>query len=323
MKKALLAVFCCTFVLSGCGSSGGSVGDRMVMTGIEDNGMAYEYGYDNMASESYDADSSDEGGTMDTGVIDTEKLVYRGDLSIDTLDFAGSVAAFREMVDEYEGFVENERTSDDGGWGCYWEDTVEDVHHEYHAMVRIPSSRYDDFIVASGSLGSVRSSSSTVENISQQYSTTQTSLEIYSTKYDRYLQFLSKAETVEDMLSIERELTDLEVKLADYKTQLSTMDTDVAYSYVDVDIREVSKRSFIKEEDTFLTRLKETCTDSVTGFLKFCEALLFFFIMNWWYLAAIPALIALAVRNSRKKDAKKNASRMPQENIQDIGKPKE
>ena len=96
---------------------------------------------------------------------------------------------------------------------------------------------------------------------------------------------LSKANTVEEMVSLEHELTEIELKVAEYRTMLSVMDTDVAYSTMNVTINEILKRSDIKNKNTFFVRLKETFVESWEGILSFLEGALFFIIRYWWYLA--------------------------------------
>lgn len=237
-----------------------------------------------------ETDSADTGDTLDTGVIDTEKLVYSGSITIDTLKFADAVEDFKKVVSDAGGFVENESVYDDGGTFVYddfasYNSRAEETRHTYSATVRVPSDKYDSFIASSEEIGDIRSQSSSVDNITQSYSTAESQLEIYETKYERYKELLSKANTVEEMVSLEHELTEIELKVAEYRTMLSVMDTDVAYSTMNVTINEILKRSDIKNKNTFFVRLKETFVESWEGILSFLEGALFFIIRYWWYLA--------------------------------------
>lgn len=320
--KQIIGLCFVVCLLAGCGGTSEGSYNQAIQDNYDVDGFAstdfyaaYDVGM-NYSAESMEVDSSPKASegtdveSLETGVINEEKLVYRGNIEVDTLSFESTVDAFRDLVSSYDGFVESEYTSDNNGWSYWYDDNdYDEKRYEYTATVRIPSLKFQDFFSETEGLGDVRSSSSSVENITQQYSTTATTLEIYQTKYDRYIDLLAQAETVEDMLAIERELTDIETKLAQYKTSLSTMDTDVAYSYLDVKIRKVEKRSEIRSRDTFRMRLVETCQESWTGVLSFLENSLFWLIRSWWYIAFI-ILLGILVKKVLKKASVRTSKRV-------------
>lgn len=327
MKRTVLScLLILTLCVSGCGSSssdsyaqnsaqGYSLDSASSSAGY---GVAdYDYSYE---SDSYeDTESVQEtsqkevstDGSSDTGVIDRDKLVYRGSISISTIDFDEAVSAFKSLVNEYDGFLENERMTDNSYVTYdYDEFRNRDRRYSYTATIRVPSKSYEEFFTKSKDIGSVTESSSNVENITQQYNTTKTTLEIYQTKYDRYLELLEQAIDVSDMREIENELTNIEIQLAQYQTALSVMDTDVAYSYLDISINQVTKRSEMETEDTFFTRLTETFEDSWKTVLNFLEGVLFWIIMYWWYIAILIGVVFLIRKWNRwwrSKHPKKEA----------------
>lgn len=297
-----------SFVLCGYGCSGESVGvsertaggygSYMVGNSYSDTkakGAVDDIGVEDTYTEDAEADSGadapeDNGNTLETGVIDTEKLVYNGEITIDTLKFDETVEEVKKLIEDVDGFIEYENVWDDAG-SYYYDDFAlynsrnEQSRHTYNARVRVPSASYTKFVEKSEGIGDVRSQSSNVQNITQEYSTTKSQLEIYETKYKRYLELMEQASTVEEMIEIEREITNIEVSMAQYKTALSVMDTDVAYSTMDVTVNEIIKSSDIKNKNTFLTRLKETAEESWYGVLDFLEWVLFAIIRYWWYVA--------------------------------------
>lgn len=325
-SKFVLGLTLC-LMLTGCGGSGGSdaksTGVMMENNSVDTSFGGYDddaaFSYDagagfstteSIAEDSYDmtgssveeseAEGSGSGDTLKTGKIDTSKLVYRGSINVETLDFDDSVDRFNEAVKAFDGFVENMNVYDSNGGGYYYEENRE---HRYNlsALVRIPSDKYDAFMNGAESFGNVTSTSSSVENISQRYSTAETTRDIYRTKFDRYLKMLAQAESVEDMIEIERELTNIEVNLAQYNTDLSVMDTDVAYSYVDVYIQEVVKYEKVYDDSTFFSRLKDTIGDSWDNFLGFLEGVLFWLILYWWYIVIIIIIVVIVKKVHKKK----------------------
>ena len=116
-------------------------------------------------------------------------------------------------------------------------------------------------------------------------------------------------------LEIQRELRNLAVTISDIKTQMSMLESDVAYSYVTVTIHKVTEKEIKKEKDSpkedddFGTRVSKKAKESWNSFLGFLESILMFFISGWWafLLAAIIFLILFFVIRSKVKKAKAKA----------------
>lgn len=253
-----------------------------------------------------------------TAVVNKEMLVYRGELSIDTLDFNTSVNDFKALVNEKGGFIESESYTDNRSTSGYYAIEESDKHNVYSAMVRIPSAEYDAVMNSAGSFGDVRNKSSNATNVTQQYGTYKSQLEIYETEYKRYLTLLEEATEDEYALMIENELFSIQIQIANLKSGITNIENDVAYSYINITIKEVSKyEDAPKKTNTFGDRFKNTCKDSWERFLQVSENLLFFVILNIYYLIIIAAIIiTIILRKKRKKKALNYAGTTAQ-NIQE------
>lgn len=329
MQKCLLMgiILSLTFSLAGCGSEGGGSAEQTkksndVMGIAQDaetdsytagesaDDMEAEDNGESVASESKDQ-SEETAGSQETKdqqtaqqqKVSKEMLVFRGTLMIDTLDFERSVTKFREMLNAVGGFVEKENYSDDGGLGDYYIVEEEDKHNTYTATIRVPSSEYDQLMNTAGDLGDVRSKSSNAQNVTQQYGTYQSQIKIYEAEYERYLKLLEKASEDEYAMQIEQKLFELQLKIAEIKSGITNIETDVAYSYIDVTLKEVKEYQEDPEEkeDTFLNRLKEVCADSWDVFLTLLEGILFTLIYTWYYIVFILLVVFVILKYVRKK----------------------
>lgn len=241
-----------------------------------------------------------------TGKIDKEMLVYRGELSIDTLDFNISVSNFKTLINEKGGFIESESYTDNYSNSSYYAIDKSNKHNLYTATVRVPSSAYDEVMNSATNLGDVRSRYSNASNVTQQYSTYKSQLEIYETEYNRYLTLLESATDDEYALMIENELFDIQIQIANLKSGMTNIENDVAYSYIDITIKEVSEYEEEPEKtDTFFDRFKNTCKDSWDGFLEAMEDLLFWIVMNVYGIIIFVVIVLLVWRFWRKKRGKK------------------
>ncbi|MCM1284085.1 MAG: DUF4349 domain-containing protein [Muribaculaceae bacterium] len=306
MKKRYLCMLALVLCLTGCGGSGSSSSSYS-----KDNSAG---GYtDEAYSDSYsDYENTDLlEGTSGTGMqptdvkISQEMLIYTCDMQLDVLDFEGAVADFKGKLEEFEGFVESENYEDDSSYSQYY-DEAREIWHSYSAAVRIPSDRYDAFCDSVAEIGDLRSKTANAENVSQEYTDIQTTLEIYEAKEERYIGLLADASSDEYALQIESELMDIQIDIARLKTRMKQIETDVAYSTVNVTFREVKRYSEQPvKTDTFVQRLGNTVKETVQDFGTFLEYLLFMLIRMLPYILLVLLIILIVLllvkRSSKKK----------------------
>lgn len=323
-KSTFLLGLVMVITLAGCGDTySESAADNAESAGINNGYMADENGYADESYEDADEAEPEENTSSSVGTslpseenradteIDREMLVYTCDMSIDTLDFDKAVGDFKAALVQAGGFVENE-TYDDGYYGSSYLVKEEDKDRTYRATVRVPSKQYNSFLEGTEALGDVRSKSAYVENLSQEYSDLGTSLEIYEAKEKRYINLLSTITDDEYAIEVERELTELQIQIAQIKTRMNKIRTDVAYSYVNVTIHAV--REYVKEpvkDDTFGQRLVNQLHSTWKGFLWFLETLLFVFIGVSPYLAIMAVIVLVIIKIANKKSRKRVLNKNP------------
>ena len=79
------------------------------------------------------------------------------------------------------------------------------------------------------------------ENVTSQYYDTQARLTAYQTQEARLLEMMEKAETVEDIITIEEKLTDLRYRIESLQSTLKNWDRQVSYSTISLDVEEVQE----------------------------------------------------------------------------------
>lgn len=327
MKKISITAFLLSAaLLTGCGSSSNYASDT---ASISQNSKGYS-SYDSASEAYYDsdysysdevenADASSNGSGDEDGLaadrIKKEMLVYSCDMSVDVLDFDTAVSKFKESLDSYGGFVENENYND-GGSSSRWYSEDDEKWQTYSATVRVPSTDYDAFCAAAAELGDLRSKNASVQNVSSEYYDLSTTLEIYEAKEQRYIALLAEITDDEYAVSIEKELTELQIEIAKIKTRMNDISTDVAYSFVNISINEVKQYTPEPvQKDTFGQRLKNTISSTASNFVKFLEVLLFIIIalLPYIILVGIIVFVIILIRKSiKKKRAAKNISPAPE-----------
>lgn len=327
-------------MLTACGSSMEMATDSMekadmMVSGDYNYGYNYEYGYDagmsdNMAEEwvtdevwvetekeygsaglTASGSNSSMGNSGSNEMLTGDKLVYTCDLTLQTLDYDACVEAIKNNINTYKGIIESE-TENDNAHRWYYEDYVKTGGTRYlYLTIRIPSEKYYEFLETLEGNGKIISKSSYVENISRQYYETGAMIESLEIQQDRLLEMMAQAYSIEDMITIEARLSEVQYQLSLYKNRLSSMDADVEYSTITIRVEEVME--YVQEEpvvktNTFGDRLWNTLVETWESFLEMLEFLLFFAIrmIPVAVILGVVVLITLfIIRCSKKKKARK------------------
>ena len=245
---------------------------------------------------------------QDTGEItlSNDKLVYTCNMEIETTEYAETVAAIREKIRQYGAIIEYESESDSNRYWYYEDNRKTSGTMRLSLTIRVPVAKYDAFVSDAGTLGKLISKSQNVDNISRQYHSTAARIEALTKEEKRLNEMMDAAETIEEMIYIEQRLTDVEYELNQNKTSLAAMDVDVAYSTINMNVKEVYVyTSEPAPTVTFGQRVKEAFRDSWKGFTGFCEGLLILVIHLLPFLIAalvIAGIVILVNRAADKKD---------------------
>ena len=250
---------------------------------------------------------------MDSMTLLEEKLVYRCNLSIETLDYAGTIKSIKEAISKYGGIIQSENETD-SSYDWYYADyrKTQGTMRNY-IEVRVPTANYDSFVSAMDGIGKITSKSTSIDNISQQYYDTTTQIEALKIQEKNLLEMLEQCSTIEEMITVQDKLTSVQYDINRLQTNKRYMDVDVAYSYVNISIDEVME--FRVEEEpvktnTFMDRLVNTIKSTYSGFLMFLEIILFLIIRLFPYVLIIGIILWLILRKKLKnwkEDKKRRA----------------
>ena len=319
LKAAMLAICLSVSGLAGCG--GASSYDEFTAAADEEIGFdTYEDTEEiteakeaaepeedaSGAAEDDSASTKEEIGTSPLEGKD-KKLVYEGSVAIDAIEFETAVGSFKETVQKFGGFLENEQSYGAGGDYAPESSYGKEEPRTFRATARIPSDSYQEFMEQTEGLGKVTESNSQVTNMTRQYGTLKAELEIYEAEYARYLKMFDEVSEDKAMLAIQEKLTELSLNIARTKSEMSVIDTDASYSIVNIRISEVAV--YEESATSFPQRLGDVLAKSWKNMLKFFENLLFFFILHWYKLLLLFLIIWLIVKFVKKQQAKSEQRR--------------
>ena len=238
------------------------------------------------------------------------KLIRRAEISIQTEQFDQSKAALDQLVAECNGYFEN--SSEYGGSR---RDINASRRGEY--TVRVPAEKYDQFLSSTGELGYVTSKNESSEDVGERYYDTEARLKTQRTKQERLLALLEKAETMEDIITLENALSDVEYQIEQYSSELNRYDALVGFSTFNIYLNEVGRvTQEVGETASLGQRMAAGFQASVRGLGEGFQNLLIWVSYNVFLVAVLAAVAVVGVflgRRELKKRLRKQSGKNTEE----------
>ena len=233
------------------------------------------------------------------------KLIRRAELSIQTTEFDQAVSALDDLVNGHGGYYENASV-----YAGSYRNAHANRRGEY--IIRIPAERYEEFRSSTGELGYVVHSSQSSENVGERYYDTEAKLKTQRTKQERLLKLLEQAGTMEDIISLENALSDVEFQIEQMSSTLNRYDSLIGYATFTIYLEEVAQvTEEVGETHSLGKRMSAGFSASLTGLVNGAQNLLVWFSYNIFALVILAAVLAAgglaAVRLVKKAGARRKA----------------
>lgn len=320
-RKFLVILSAMTLIMAGCGASSSDSAFSEAKT-VE--APAAAYGYDSY-NDVYDyAESAEEavyeenGTSEEVTVNDTSrKLIRNVDMRAETENLDELIANLNSRINQYGGYVEYSYIENGSTYGNYRSSRSASY------TIRIPAEHLDAFLANVSEFSNIVSKNINVTDVTLQYVDVEARKSSLATEQQRLLELMEKAETVEDIITIEERLSEIRYELESAERQLRTYDNQVDYSTVTINIDEVKKYTPVEET----SRLEKIKTGFVTSVSDVFEGILDFgtgfiialpFIIVWAIVILIIVLIIRGIVKYSKKKAikKKQKAMMAQNSVQ-------
>lgn len=304
MKTRKIAVLLIAVVmllsLTGCGAA-----SKAEM----DNGISYAAGSAEAPSEMYDklvggVTVEEETAVESAALPENRKLIQTVRMTAETEDMDALIGQLNTRIGELSGYVEGQNIYNGSAYSGR-------RYRNAELTIRIPTDSLEAFVNQVSEISNIVSSNKTVEDITLKYVSTESRMKALQTEESRLLELLAKAETMDDLLTIEKYLTEVRTELEQVTSSLRVYDNRVDYATVYLTISEVKEYTVVTEPETVWERIsagfKTTMEDLGEGFENFFV----YIVVNIPYfvlLAAGIAVIVILIRSRRKKKAKKLSS---------------
>ena len=306
MKTRFISFFLAgllTVSLAACGSGGGNSGnDAAAPAASESQSYDGSYEFENKLTDTpmevagsgiprstTNSDPSESG-----SIYDSSKLILRASITAEATDFDAAVSAIEQQVSKAGGYIENSSVSGSVGyrWGSF--------------TIRVPREQFESTFDAVGENCHITESSRSTENVSASYYDSEARKTALETKRDRLLALLEKAESMEDIITLESALSDVQYEIESLSGTLRGYDRLISFSTIELYLDEVRDLSLVQQEDSFLSDLKTAAVSGTRGLVSFVQNLILALVYGGWFVliaVVVIVLVLLRLRRRRREQA--------------------
>ena len=275
-------------LLTACGSGGGSnykaseTANESAVAMSDDMYDSYDY-----AMEEAPAEASGSAGVekvLDETVSNSNrKIIKNVNLSVETEQFDDFIININAKVTALGGYLEN---TDISGR------SINSAKSMRYASItaRIPSNNLDNFVTHVTENSNITNKSESAQDVTLNYADTAAHIKSLRAEQERLDELLLQADDIETIIAIEQRITDVRYELESYESRLRTIDNQVDYSTVYINVHEVERYTPIEEPkqsigQRIIVGFTENLIDAKDFVVNFFVGL----------IIAIPILVVVAV----------------------------
>lgn len=293
----LVATSCC-LAFTGCGSKAASKAPNLkAETYAEDAADDFDATADNENLEMSESPSS----TKESSTVKTNrKIIERINLSLQTKEFDALVDKVNNKVLELGGYIEASEI--DGG------EIGSNTSRWAEITARIPSDKSGKFGDYISKNSVVVNRAVTTEDVTLKYVDNESRVKALEAEKKSLEKILENAVSVEDIISVRSQLTNVIYEIESLKSQLRTYDNLIDYTTVTINIDEV-ERTEIVEKQSVWQKIGTNLKNNFGDMWRMLVALFVFFISAIPFIIPVGVIVFVVVfiLKIKHKSKKKNA----------------
>ncbi|WP_455364925.1 DUF4349 domain-containing protein [[Eubacterium] cellulosolvens] len=153
-------------------------------------------------------------------------LIYNAYITLETEDISGTLLKIKTLVEGYSGYVAGSSRSTQG------ERAVADI------TIRVPNEQFHQAILDIEGYGKVIDERTSSEDVTEQYIDVKARLENLQRQEKRLYEILDMAQTVEEILNVEKELERIRGQIESFQGQVNYLERSVAMSVITIHLIE-------------------------------------------------------------------------------------
>lgn len=255
------------------------------------------------------SDSGMAGGAAQAETVQTnEKIIYTYNYTVETKTFDELMDTLQQRVDACGGYVESAEVRGNSDMN---------IRRYANMVIRIPVDEMRSFLDMVAENSNVTYSNRSTENVTLSYVDMKSHIEALRTEQKTLMSILERAEKLEDIITIQSQLTNIRYELESYESQLRVYDNRINYSTLYLDITEVERETNVATKLSYGEEISKGLSDTFYNIGQGLREFSIWFIVNlpviviWIAIIAVIALIVRwAVKTYIKRKARRQAGRL-------------
>ena len=211
--------------------------------------------------------------------LEPDKVITTIDLQFESTEFDESNEELNKIIEKHQGYVEYSNISFSSR-----------NYRNGDYVIRVPKGNVQNFKTALNTVGNKTRESLNKQDVTKQYTDTESRLRALEVKEKRILALMEKATKIEDIIALETQLSEIIYEKEKLQSSLMDLDDKVDFSTINLYIQEVEKiTSTATPHTTFGTKIIDAINNSIYFFKNTLQRLIVFLI----YL--LPFVVMLVI----------------------------
>lgn len=215
------------------------------------------------------------------------KIIYNATLDLIVADLEDVAAGVEELARKHDGFLAKSSI-----------DTARGRPRSGSWTIRVPVTRYNEFLSAAGALGELERRTEDSREVTAEFYDLDTRIRNKRVEEERLLKHLADSTgKLEDILAVEKELSRVRTEMEQMQGQLRVLQDLTALSTVTLNAREIQGYVPVASP-TFGTRIGRAWTQSLDGLLSAGKTIVIaaVFFAPWLIVIALPIVVVILLR---------------------------
>lgn len=233
---------------------------------------------------------------LDSGALtpqDSRKIIYNATLWLETKQFDQASADLLEAASQAGAYVQS---SESNG-------SAERGDRSVYYTLRVPADNYSEFLNAAAQAANLVRRSESSQDVTAEYVDLEARLASLEQQRQRLDELAAKAESLEDLLAIEQQRSEVQYQIESYTGQMNVLQDQISYSTVEVYLDEVTELT--PQSPSFLSRVGSAFRGSWNGFVSVVQELVIGLIYLLPFLVVAAVVIVLVVLLARRAARKR------------------
>ena len=273
----LIVVLGMAALITGCGAASYYVAEDAAYEYIDSDQHAPEYAMADEAGRGVDGKVL--GGTV--GEASLRHVIRNGSLSLTVDDTRETIREISGMINDKGGIVSSSNIYE-----------VREGQYNADLTLRVPVNLFDSTMDQLETFGKVTRRDTGMDDVTMQYIDLQSRLANQEAQEARLVEILEMAETVEEVLEVERELYRVRGEIESMSAQLTYLTDQVSFSTIYLSLREETIPTGTISPNPF-HNLGQRIVQAFTGSINVVLSAVSFIVLA--FVALIPVLILLGI----------------------------